>query len=298
MFTAYVFERGALTPQEKANAVAAFGVMPFGSGEKELAVYPYTPVESRPAPGMGLWQTPFSSGNSLGRLGAPERIQAEAWREGPLSWVDLQPKRGPKMRITHEVLGLSGGLGVPPVIALPTIAAGGAIGGLIGLIQNAMDDDWADREVFASHARDIHSAMLAIQCILGGAQTGQPLVDSMGHVICPGGTKPVCKVPDAIIREWRTLRDGFSKFWADSSGWTNSSNAEARRLKEYAQQFFSFYEKAAAYCRQQGVDVPAPSDQFKPQPPAPDTTPGWLKWTVAGIGVLGAVVVVRTLWGR
>lgn len=67
MFQAYMFERGALTPGQKADAVAAFGVMPFGSGEKSLAMYPYTPVETRPAPGMGVWQPP-----SLRGLGASD----------------------------------------------------------------------------------------------------------------------------------------------------------------------------------------------------------------------------------
>src|SRR5574338_351525 len=294
MFTAYMFERGALTPGQKSEAVEAFGVMPFGSGEKGLALYPYTPVSTRPAPGMGVWQAPVTGTRLLRGLGAPERIPAEAWREGGRSWVDLYPRGGRKMRVTHQVFGL----GVAPAIALPTIAAGGAIGGLIALIQNAMDDDWSDREVFTSHARDIHSAMLAIQCILGGAHTGAPLVDTLGHEICPGGTKPVCKIPDATLKEWRVRRDGFSKFWQDTSGFGNPSNAEARRLKEYAQQFYDFYEKIAGYCRQPGVVVPEPSDEFKPTPAPSDTTPGWLKWTVAGVGVLGAVVIVRTLWGR
>lgn len=294
MFTAYMFERGALTPGQKAQAIEAFGVMPFGSGDKGLALYPYTPVLTRPAPGMGVWQLPHHHEPQLRGLGAVEHIRAEAWRDGSMSYVDLYPRGGRKMRITHQVLGL----GVAPVVAVPTIAAGGAIGGLVALIQNAMDDDWADSDVFASHARDIHSAMVSIQCLLGGAQPGQPLKNSLGHEICPGGTKPVCKVSDAMLREWRNLRDGFSTFWSDVSGWGNPSNAEARRLKEYAQRFYDFYGKIGQFCQKQGVNLPTIQDPTDVHEKTMDTTPGWLKWTVAGVGILGAVVVVRTLWGR
>lgn len=40
-----------------------------------------------------------------GELGAVERMQSEAWRDGGYSWVDVTPDGGPRMRITHQVLG-------------------------------------------------------------------------------------------------------------------------------------------------------------------------------------------------
>lgn len=227
-----------------------------------------------------------------------EMIPSEAYREGSLSYVDLYPKRGRNLHSTHQIFGV-GGLGVAPAVVGGTVAAGAAIGGLLALVQNAMSDDWSDREVFSSHARDIHSAMLSIQCLLGGAATGQPLVDTLGQTICPGGTKPVCAVPNGVLSEWRTLRDGFSRFWGEvSDAWGNPSSAEARRLKEYAQQFYTFYLKIAQYCQQQGISLPPPVDELRKLPAEPDNTPGWLKWTVAGVGVVAAVVVVRTFWGR
>src|SRR5262249_54058700 len=118
-----------------------------------------------------------------------------------------------------------------PIVVGATVAAGAAIGGLLGLIQNSLDDDWADSTVFESHARDMHRAMLGIQCIVGGAQVGAPLQDLDGNVICPGGQQPSCRLTTAQLGEWRTLRDGFGKFWAQvTSGFGAPTNAEAQRL--------------------------------------------------------------------
>lgn len=45
---------------------------------------------------------PISRG--LNGLSAPERLIARAFQDGKKSWITIWPPRGPKMRITHEVL--------------------------------------------------------------------------------------------------------------------------------------------------------------------------------------------------
>ena len=191
------------------------------------------------------------------------------------------------------------GLGLAPAV-LPVVGLGAtaaAIGGLIALVQNAMDDDWADSEVFNSHARAIHSAMLAMQCLFGGAQTQSPLVDTMGNVICRGGTKPVCKLSGSALIEWRALRDGFATFWnAVTSSWTSfgPTNAQALRLKGYAREFHAFYAKVAPTCAKQGVSLPGIPPFLQDEQPAPvQEAPAWLKWTIGGVAVISTAVIVR-----
>jgi len=177
------------------------------------------------------------------------------------------------------------------------VATAAAIGGLIALVQNALDDDWADSEVFNSHARAIHSAMLAMQCLFGGAQTQSPLVDTMGNVICKGGTKPVCKLSGATLVEWRALRDGFATFWsAVTSSWTSfgPTNAQALRLKGYAREFHAFYMKVSPTCSKQGVVLPGiPPFLQEEQPPPTEDAPKWLKWTIVGVGAVSLAMIVR-----
>lgn len=195
----------------------------------------------------------------------------------------------------QRLRGLGGfvGLGIAPAIPVivGTGAAAAAIGGLIALVQNALADDWSDSEVFKSHARAIHSAMLAMQCLFGGSQANAPLVDTFGNQLCKGGTKPICKLSNAQLIEWRALRDGFSAFWtAVSTQWLSPSNAQALRLKGYAKEFTAFYNKVASTCAKQGVALPViPSPDEEPKA----ETPGWLKWTVAGVGFVSVAIVVR-----
>jgi hypothetical protein len=191
------------------------------------------------------------------------------------------------------------GLGIVPTLPViaGTAAAATAIGGLLAMVQNALDDDWADSTVFASHARGIHSAMLAIQCIVGGADPGKPLVDTLGNEICKGGTVRACALSASNLTEWRALRDGFAKFWSDTAdSMFGPTNAQALRLKGYAREFHTFYVKIASVCNKQGVRLPAvPAlPQQEPEKPAP----AWLKWTVVGVGIVSAAFVARLIWNR
>lgn len=44
-------------------------------------------------------------------LTGPERMSAEAWKDGRKSWVDITPQGGPKMRVTHQIFGGERGAG-------------------------------------------------------------------------------------------------------------------------------------------------------------------------------------------
>ncbi len=48
---------------------------------------------------------PGSGVSGLGNLGKAQRMKAEAWKDGSKSWIDVTPRWGRKMRITHQFLG-------------------------------------------------------------------------------------------------------------------------------------------------------------------------------------------------
>lgn len=48
---------------------------------------------------------PGGATDGLGSLGKAQRMRAEAWKDGGKSWIDVTPKYGRKMRITHQFLG-------------------------------------------------------------------------------------------------------------------------------------------------------------------------------------------------
>lgn len=185
-------------------------------------------------------------------------------------------------------------LGVVPPIAVAT-GVGAAMGGLVALVKNALDDDWSDTQVFTSNARAIHTGMLGIQCVIGGATRGAPIIDTLGNTVCDGGTGAACKLPASMLTEWRSLRDGFASFWSSvSDKFTSPNNAEASQLKSYATQFYNFYLRVADTCRRQGIGLPAaplpPELAARYEAPAP----GWLKWSVGGLGVIAVIVAIRT----
>lgn len=182
-------------------------------------------------------------------------------------------------------------LGVGPLVYVPIAAATSAITGLSALLQNNLDDNWADAQVFNSAARDIHAAMAAIQCMVGGAQPGAPIRSTLGGEICPGGTKPVCRIDGAMLAEWRNLRDGFSQYWREvSSSWNPMSptDREAKRLKDYALAFHSFYQRLVPVCQAQGAKLdPLPTPD---KPVESDVVKGlrYGAWIVGGIAFIWA----------
>jgi hypothetical protein len=290
MFTAHVFENRQLVSGEHANVLCAYGSLPFASGQQRT-------IETAPASaGNPLWAPPsFRDGTrqdtsklagigSLNETLTPDNAPICAGISGGVS---LYPG---KQRSFRGV-----GLGVAPLLAAGTIGVGGAIGALAAIVQNLTDDDWSDSAVFSSHARQIHAGMLAIQCVLGGCK--DEMRDTQGNVICKAGTKPSCTVPDSMLVEWRGLRDGFGTFWADVADKWSVSNAQASELKNYARRFVDFYNRVAARC--QNVDLPhVTPGEYEPPPPVVAEAPPWLKWTVAGLGIFGAVIVVRTFWSK
>lgn len=189
------------------------------------------------------------------------------------------------------------GLGVAPAVVIGTGAAAAAIGGLIALVQNSLQDDWADSDVFKANMRKIHSAMVAFQCVVGGAQAGSPLKDSFGNSLCEGGTKPSCALSAGQKAQWDSLRDGFSKFWSDvSSGYFGPSNADALQAKQFASDFYTFYQSLKATCAKQGTVLP---DVAKPA--AASNPSDWMKygaWAIGGIAVIALAVSAKSIFGR
>ncbi len=57
--------------------------------------------------GVSRQTFPFPPGGTsgLGNLGKPQRMESEAWKDGSKSWIDVTPRWGRKMRITHQFLG-------------------------------------------------------------------------------------------------------------------------------------------------------------------------------------------------
>jgi hypothetical protein len=176
-----------------------------------------------------------------------------------------------------------------PLLAAGTAAA--AISGLILLVQNATADDWSEKTVFQANMRKIHSAMLALQCIVGGAQVGQPLIDSLGSTICPGGTAPVCTLPAGTLAQWRSLRDNFSKFWGETTKFATLyiSSAEGQQAKRFAIDFAAFYNSLGTICRQQGTMLPS-----IPPPPSEPSTTTWITYAAWGLGAFAVIAVANS----
>jgi hypothetical protein len=192
------------------------------------------------------------------------------------------------------------GLGVAPAVALPIIGITTAISALAAIVQNRLDDDWTDPKVFQTNMQQIHSAMLALQCTLGGAQLGSPLVDTLGNTVCDGGTKPLCNVSSGLLTQWRTLRDSFSKFWADNQNYMLAiSSAVASQAKQYAKDFYAFYGVVQKTCAAQGVRLENLASQ--PGSAAPSDTPGWIKyasWGAGAFAVIAVAVAAKSIWGK
>lgn len=137
-----------------------------------------------------------------------------------------------------------------------------AIGDLVQTVRGSLSQDWSGRVAFNSRAKELHSAMLAIQCMIGGSKDA--LKDTLGNEICPANTRAACALPPATIQEWRTLRDGFGAFWRAAVEQGDYTNAEAQRLKDYATAFHDFYVRIDAACKAQGVVLP--NSPSTPQP--------------------------------
>ena len=193
-------------------------------------------------------------------------------------------------------------LGVAPAVVGATVAGVAALAALAALVANSMDDDWSDSSVFEANMRKVHSAMLSLQCVVGGAQAGSPLIDTFGNTICAGGTKVACKLSSAQLNTWRTLREGFGMFWSDVQSFNNltgPSDADAKQAKQFARDFFSFYSSLKNTCSKQGVQL----TQLPSPPPTKDDEPvaAWVKyaaWGIGGVAVIALAVSAKSIFGR
>lgn len=341
MSSQYNFEGDLLIPRTQYAAECTADTLPYA--HEQL-------LETRPAStGPGVYQVrpPSFSQGALGSiqsrvannpspvcnmaaLGATpvEPIRTEAYKRGSFSWVNLYPQGGPPMRITHEIFpsgnmpnmrGL-GALGVAPAIAGSVVAGGAAIGALMALVQEYLQDDWQEEAVFRTHTTTIHNSMTTIQCLVGGASgesygctspayggaDGRDALDC----ICAAGTKPLCPLGPADLREWRLLRNEWSEFYKKSgstgSSWTGgATEGEAAAAKIFARRMLTFYDKLVnsicpqdANTRNQLPDIAAGGGQALQQPvsdPPDDDAPAWLKWSVGGVVALTAFMGFKLL---
>ena len=192
----------------------------------------------------------------------------------------------------HEL----GQFGVVPIVVGGVLLASAAIGALLAITEN--ESDWADKTVFSNNMRKLHSAMLGMQCVLGGAQAGEPLVDSYGTTMCAGGTKPVCTITAPQLAQWRTLRDGFGAFWSSSQSglWSTVSPAIVQVGRQYFSDFKTFYRSVQPACLMQGTSLPALPPEIAP--PDPDAnTPGWVKYATWGLGAVAVIALANAAKG-
>lgn len=188
---------------------------------------------------------------------------------------------------------LSGDLGNPLLGA----AAAGAIATLLAMVVTSSNQDWSSNEVFQANMRKIHSAMLGLQCLIGGAQAGQPITDSSGAVLCAGGTTPVCQLSAGQLAQWRSMRDNFSKFWSETMSsitlFQSTAQAQGQQAKVFAADFANFYKGIQTTCAKQGATLPA-----LPDPPKQPTD--WAKYAVWGLGfvaVTALAVTAKSIFG-
>ena len=191
------------------------------------------------------------------------------------------------------------GLGVAPAMVATTVGGTAALAALAALVANALNDDWSDDSVFQVNMRKIHSAMLTLQCIVGGAK-GADIVDTFGNKICDTGTKAVCTLSPAHLKTWRTLRDGFGVFWADVQAFARlmgPSNADAKQAKQFARDFFNFYNSIQKTCAKQGttlIDLPKP-------PPDKEPVAGWVKyatWGAVAVAIAALAISAKSIFGK
>lgn len=181
-------------------------------------------------------------------------------------------------------------LGVIPIVVGGVLLAAAAIGAALGISEN--ESDWADKTVFTDNMRKLHSAMLGLQCVLGGAQAGSPLVDSYGATICPGGTKPHCTATPIQLARWRTLRDGFGAFWASSTSgsWSTVTPSIMQLGRQYFSDFKTFYRQVQPSCLMQGAALP----ELPAELATPDSTPTWVKYATWGVGFIAVIALANS----
>lgn len=161
----------------------------------------------------------------------------------------------------------------------------GAAAAIYGLFSMTPDsDDWSNTPVFQANMRKIHAAMQAFQCLVGGAQAGQSLLDSMGSTLCEGGTQPICKLTDVQLATWRGMRDNFSRFWADTMGsftiWYSEAKAQGQQAQTFAKDFRTFYASVRETC----PNLPEPNI-----PEGPETE--YVKYALWGLGLIAVTAL-------
>jgi hypothetical protein len=87
-------------------------------------------------------------------------------------------------------------------------------------------DLYTDPEDFRLALRATKELLLQLQCAFGGAQPNQPYgcaepgwfedLDE-STCICPGGTPQTCKLEGETLEQWRSMRDGFSRFYGENA---------------------------------------------------------------------------------
>lgn len=306
MFPVYSFQGDTLVPSTQAAAQCATQTLPFEHNEI---------VETYPAPlGSQFTRTPptFAGPHPLGRVPRANNIgniQAMVANNPAPLCADLSGIGAAGVPGARLYPGTLGGrsLGVGPAMAVPLILGSGVIGALLGIVAEALEDDWTSAAVFKANTTTIHNGMKVIQCMVGGAEPRKPFgCNAAGSCICPGGTQPICPLTETQKIEWRNLRDEWSAFYGSSGSegtavFGGATEGEALAAKQFAERMLNYYQKLETQICPAGVDLPVITSQ-PIQRGAEDTTdpeddgaPPWLMWAVGGVAAVGFLVVAVTI---
>jgi hypothetical protein len=180
-------------------------------------------------------------------------------------------------------------LGLPVVPVVLGAAALVYIGNETLAWLNSQEEDWSDNAQFKQRARELHTRLLRIQCVIGGAANAD-IKDSEGKVLCARGTKTGCSIPEGLKANWSDFLRGFSAMWKTAAERTFGPNAaDAALLKSYVQRTYTFTQEFKKFCKDGTID-----DTGAPVVPVEKSSVPW-GLIVGGVaGVAAMVLLLRS----
>lgn len=238
---------------------------------------------------------PFTYASGLATI---EPMWTQGFKDGRHSWIDVRPRMGPPMRITHTIgANLArrpsfdayddlGELGLLPAVPLAVygLGAAAAAGAILSAWIMAPDDEWNSPEYFDQAMSWLHSTLLAWD------------KESWVSDRCKWKTTHATQ-----RKQWADFLSSFGQFYAEV-GKTRSSytawvgagvrdryipaaKSFMRQLKDV---WIPFFEQRCGFTPTGSQGVPAPA-------PAPtSSTERMVMWGAIAIGAVALASVVRT----